>query len=191
MVRQVRWRFYIEAPPGRQIFTIRISFFLQVVPIKKVSHLQQEDNQVAVPYIYTALDRQYNTAQSLIAKFFGQKMGPPWSCWPQMGPMLAPWTLLSGPILTHRGRYASFNNKHYPTLAHEFHGFRTWGKFVFRTLELTDTPTNLANQVKVGHAIDQSHSIQSRGPEKAHQNSAKSWRSSRTDRRLSRQFWDN
>ena len=35
-------------------------------------------------------------------------------------------------------------------------GFRVWGKFVFRTLELTDTPTNLANQVEVGHALDQS-----------------------------------
>ena len=31
-----------------------------------------------------------------------------------------------------------------PTLAREFQGFRVWGKFVFRTLELTDTPTNLA-----------------------------------------------
>ena len=45
-----------------------------------------------------------------------------------------------------------------------------WGKFVFRTLELTDTPTNLANQVKVGHALDQSRSVQLRGPERAHQN---------------------
>ena len=35
----------------------------------------------------------------------------------------------------------------YPTLAREFQGFRVWGKFVFRTLELTDTPTNIANQV--------------------------------------------
>ena len=56
---------------------------------------------------------------------------------------------------------------HYPTLAREFQGFRVWGKFVFRTLELTDTPTNLANQVKVGHALDQSRSVQSRGPESA------------------------
>ena len=64
-------------------------------------------------------------------------------------------------------------------------------KFVFRTLELTDTPTNLANQVKVGHALDQSRSVQSRGPKKAHQNNEPSWRSSRTDRRLSRQFWDD
>ena len=35
--------------------------------------------------------------RSQIAKFMGPKfMGPPGSCWPQMGPMLAPWTLLSG-----------------------------------------------------------------------------------------------
>ena len=41
-----------------------------------------------------------------------------------------------------------------------------WGKF--RTLELTDIPTNLANQVKVCHALGQSRSVQSRGPERAH-----------------------
>ena len=79
----------------------------------------------------------------------------------------------------------------YPTLAREFQGFRVWGKFVFWTLELTDTPSNLANQVKVGHALDQSRSVQSRGPERAHQNNEPSWRSSRSDRRLSRQFWDD
>ena len=56
----------------------------------------------------------------------------------------------------------------YPTLAREFQGFRVWGKFVFRTLELTDTPTNLSNQVKVGHALDQSRSVQSRGSERTH-----------------------
>ena len=33
-----------------------------------------------------------------------------------------------------------------------------------------DTPTNLANQVELGHARDQSRSAQSRGPERAHQN---------------------
>ena len=31
-----------------------------------------------------------------IAKFMGLTWGPPGSCRPQMGPMLAPWTLLSG-----------------------------------------------------------------------------------------------
>ena len=33
---------------------------------------------------------------SLSAKFMGPTWGPPGSCRPQMGPMLAPWTLLSG-----------------------------------------------------------------------------------------------
>ena len=46
----------------------------------------------------------------------------------------------------------------YPTFSREFQGL---GKFVFRTLELTDTPTNLANEVKVGHALNQSRSVQS------------------------------
>ena len=31
-----------------------------------------------------------------IAKFMGPIWGPPGSCRPQMGPLLAPWTLLSG-----------------------------------------------------------------------------------------------
>ena len=31
-----------------------------------------------------------------IAKFMGPKWGPPGSCWPQMGPIMAPWTLLLG-----------------------------------------------------------------------------------------------
>ena len=33
-----------------------------------------------------------------IAKFMGPTWGPPGSCRPQMGPMLAPWTLLSGSV---------------------------------------------------------------------------------------------
>ena len=34
--------------------------------------------------------------QSQIARFMGPTWGPSGSCRPQMGPMLAPWTLLSG-----------------------------------------------------------------------------------------------
>ena len=37
-------------------------------------------------------------------------------------------------------------------------------------LELTATPTNLINQVKIGHALDQSRSVLSRRPEQVHQN---------------------
>ena len=43
---------------------------------------------------------KYSDAQTLwtsqIAKFMGPTWGTPGSCRPQMGPMLAPWTLLSG-----------------------------------------------------------------------------------------------
>ena len=35
------------------------------------------------------------------AKFMGPTWGPSGSCWPQMGSMLAPWTLLSGHWLVH------------------------------------------------------------------------------------------
>ena len=41
-------------------------------------------------------DIAYSPSQ--IAKFMGPTCGPPGSCRPQMGPMLAPWTLLSGLI---------------------------------------------------------------------------------------------
>ena len=34
-----------------------------------------------------------------IMRFMGPTWGPPGSCRPQMGPMLAPWTLLSGTLL--------------------------------------------------------------------------------------------
>ena len=34
-----------------------------------------------------------------IAEFMGPTWGPPGSCRPQMGPMLAPWTLLSGEFM--------------------------------------------------------------------------------------------
>ena len=40
--------------------------------------------------------------QSQIAKFMGPTWGPPGSCRPQMGPMLAPWTLISGVSPGHR-----------------------------------------------------------------------------------------
>ena len=39
---------------------------------------------------------QYIPFHTQIAKFIGPTWGPPGSCRPQMGPMLVPWTLLSG-----------------------------------------------------------------------------------------------
>ena len=48
-----------------------------------------------------AVDLRCHSAHvtSQIARFMGPTWGPPGSCRPQVGPMLAPWTLLSGIIL--------------------------------------------------------------------------------------------
>ena len=40
-----------------------------------------------------------STISYQIAKFMGPTWGPPWSCRPQIGPVLAPWTLLSAMLL--------------------------------------------------------------------------------------------
>ena len=44
----------------------------------------------------TSVKIRFITVSSLIAKFMEPTWGPPGSCRPQMGPILAPWTLLSG-----------------------------------------------------------------------------------------------
>ena len=48
--------------------------------------------------------------------------------------------------------------------------FRVSYPLQFWTRGLTLTPINLVNQVKLGHALDQSRSVQLRGPEGTHQN---------------------
>ena len=52
-------------------------------------------------------------SQSPIAKFMGPTWGPPGSCRPQMGPMLAPWTLLSGMLPQIRASYGVTRSPHY------------------------------------------------------------------------------
>ena len=37
-----------------------------------------------------------HTVRVLLLSQMGQTWGPPGSCWPQKGPVLAPWILLSG-----------------------------------------------------------------------------------------------
>ena len=44
---------------------------------------------------------------SQIAKFTGPTWGPPGSCRPQMGPMLVPWTLLSGLWMSYSAQHNS------------------------------------------------------------------------------------
>ena len=50
-----------------------------------------------------------------IAKFIGPTWGPSGSCQPQLGTMLAPWTLLSG-ALSESGRYDAFHRYHRSSL---------------------------------------------------------------------------
>ena len=51
---------------------------------------------------------------SQIAKFMGPTWGPPGSCRPQVGPMMAPWTLLSGVLyIAQQGSLASSFYVHY------------------------------------------------------------------------------
>ena len=53
----------------------------------------------------TLLAYLYNNIRSAqIAKFMGPTWGAPGSCRPQMGPMLVPWTLLSGWVSCHQSK---------------------------------------------------------------------------------------
>ena len=57
-------------------------------------------------YLYTLMSycnnlNSFGAEISLIARFMGPTWGPSVSCWSQMGPMLAPWTFLSG-ILSYK-----------------------------------------------------------------------------------------
>ena len=81
--------------------------------------------------------RDRDTSQ--IAKFMGPTWGPPGSCQPQMGPMSAPWTLLSGisrGILTLQSKYnrnliflSSYNHVYIDKHNSAFH------KHIFRAIK--------------------------------------------------------
>ena len=61
---------------------------------------QKKTNSITLPLSIVSTvvkgDREILRAPFQIAKFMGPTWGPPGTCRPQMGPMLAPWTLLSG-----------------------------------------------------------------------------------------------
>ena len=54
------------------------------------------------------------------SKVHGANMGPSGSCWPQMGPMLAPWSLLSGIVSLHSAVNHSKNSNVGPMLQRAF-----------------------------------------------------------------------
>ena len=64
------------------------------------SHFDKIKNKFLVVYMLMinelAATPELVLTVGLIARFLGPTWDPPGSCRPQMGPMLAPWTLLSG-----------------------------------------------------------------------------------------------
>ena len=60
-------------------------------------------------YINDSACHHQPTLGPQIARFMGPTRGPPGSCRPQMGPMLAPWTLLSGTISHRWGQLIALN----------------------------------------------------------------------------------
>ena len=84
--------------------------------------------------------------QAQIVRFMGPTWGPPGSWWPQMGPMLAPWILLSGrfmgsmqgrhrgpiELFTFRGLYQWLRSRPItpvycsPTLSHGYSLYGVW-----------------------------------------------------------------
>ena len=54
-------------------------------------------------YFILSVTKNLNWCCNPDIKVQGLTWGPPGSCWPQMGSMLAPWTLLSGKVWRHLG----------------------------------------------------------------------------------------
>ena len=71
-----------------QFKTINMSCYIVLVMVNSWA-------TCARPCLFTPIQYLLSIG-SLIAKFMGPTWGPPGPCRPQMGPMLAPWTLLSG-----------------------------------------------------------------------------------------------
>ena len=98
-------------------------------------------------------DEVYGCCKPQIAKFMGPTWGPPGSCRPQMCPMLAPWTLLSGLL---------WCNQHVNTESEESRGYErsrpiwitslnhqtgTTGRYLSLCLALQPKVTRISNSI--------------------------------------------
>ena len=108
-VAQSCQRFYILI--GIKWFDLHDTFYrLQQIYLSDKSHvIWYHDHFTAVNSIFHIfLTFEYATFligslyRHQITKFMGPTWGPSGSCRPQMGPMLAPWTLLSEPLYAHQ-----------------------------------------------------------------------------------------
>ena len=76
-----------QSTEGNRWCNVTLTPLLVINPnAQNINEADEQNFQIIVPCAHI----------SQIAKFMGPTWGPPGSCRPQMGPMLAPWTLLSG-----------------------------------------------------------------------------------------------
>ena len=93
-IKQVFWGKIVEALQDEHI-----NSFIGKNMISSSFLSMEVLNNISCRRKFTIHKRQINGMQLQIAKFMGPTWGPPGSCRPQMVPMLAPWTLLSGSCL--------------------------------------------------------------------------------------------
>ena len=74
---------------------------------------------------------RHQTITTEIAWFMGPTWGPPGSCWPQMGPMLAPWTLLS------RKKQQNMNHAHNSCFFYDWPWILSWKIYITIKLDIT------------------------------------------------------
>ena len=80
---------------------------------KTTIHIHENSREKCLKTAVTLSWSKCVNSGTQIARFMGPTWGPPGSCRPQMGPMLAPWTLLSGwPIISGRCQYLCLSMHH-------------------------------------------------------------------------------
>ena len=78
---------------------VMLKHFVLEIMAHILGRVIQSTHDIDIFTWYQMMHRHHPTLKikaSQIAKFMGPTWGPPESCWPQVDPMLAPWTLLSG-----------------------------------------------------------------------------------------------
>ena len=91
----------LKVTPFIWIYVVFVGNF-QVYVIWNVFYLRQTKHTISqVTEMYITRYKFKGDVKHIIhnnpySKVHGANMGPLGSCWPQMGPVLAPWTLLSG-----------------------------------------------------------------------------------------------
>ena len=95
----------------------------------------------------------HNKLVTQIAKFMGPTWGPPGSCRPQMGPMLSPWTLLSGVVAAGCALQCRLSSVSYKTNASSCHHRESNYVFIISGAETRIFPYNKV-YIMVTNALD-------------------------------------